>query len=1298
MFLSIGGPKGLGESAANEWPDAKESGMAGNKRVALLAAACTAAMIGSGANAQEVPPKLLFHVSADTTLTADAASGEAVPNFQSKVAIVRTGKSGGAIEWQDDGYVAWKAPGNIYARRGTLSFFWRSRTPVGEAPFVLFRVGFADHTSWDMAFLRIDWNGHGFDAFVTDNNLARERVSFRMDTLPSPSDWHHIAFAWDEAVGVRLFVDGKEVARKDQEAVLDSGLDQFGLAGRIISPHQVQSRYNFMRGSDIDEIRVYDQMLDAGAVAALANNSAPVDDKPVASDERAAFLHRYGFDGASPPLLTAGSTAIRKVEFADAKDLKEWMWKGVDGIAETTWPGVYNRSRLPGRDDYFELPDWNVYVEGGKAYELTVPANETVNRVEIRGAAYGALDYAADGGKYIALAKRPQGVEKSITSFSDKTGGKLRFTNIAQETPIQEIWAYDVKEGAEPAGTLKLSYAVDSKTAPAFANLSTLNNYIAGRFPADERATVVALPVSAGHAAPGAGSATAAGNAVRGANEAPIVHILIPSDFGDAFPGKPLARAWNYTWANVHDGLDGIALDIPALKVASNKDGVIPLNIRIKDPIWPDRDLIDVTVSVKPGQARTVWLDLRDRILTNDPFYITVASASRDFGADSLDGMNVRLVFKDRDEAKKEHIEDRFNQVKDNWGFLVEEHTASGREGLFRRLKGDITDLLRVDPDNLEGRRYWADISYGATGMPPFTQPTPPAGVPLWAFRQLEDLKLTRQFVDWWIDNRQVPYGDFGGGISDDVDLLEQWPGLALMGVDPDKINASLRALSDSVYKNGMRVNGLGYITTDELHAYEEGLNSDAERLYLNWGEPKAVERLMATAKALTGIILKNPAGHMHFASNWYGGRKVYREGPWEWQKPYSFTVMHAPILMGVYNANPIATGLVTGVVDGWMAHGKKGADGNWTYPNEINWRTDAERAGDGGGVATPYQSIWAAYRFTGDEKYLTPILSRTAKSGAGSLNDLNENVAAVLGKPDWGRALAGTKSDFGRVAGWDATGDRTLLEEQAGEAIAFKSQHMYMYTEGHWWTDRVDMPNDLLQRQRLGGIALARNQTYPGNTVSWRFANPGAAEKVAILVPGATTGHFKVIAYNTSEIAQPATMSTWNVTAGKWKMTAGTSASDGDTADGNPAASEVTLERSGSVEVSFAPHTTTVLEFTLETPGVPTERRADLGIGADDVKIAGRMVEVTVHSLGALPANDGRVELVDASGKIVAGASVPALAAPVDLLPKTAMVKLALPTGAGAGWRVRVALPDGAPEVTLLNNAVALPVPSRRK
>src|SRR3954468_15034562 len=476
-------------------------------RAQLAGAAAIAALCVAGPARAEAP-QLLFHVSADKGFVADKAGGDAVPNFQDKVRIVPNGAIEGAIQWDDDGVVTWNAPGNIFAQRGTLSFFWRSRTPVGEAPFIIFRVGFADHTSWDMAWLRIDWNGHGFDAFVTDANLARTRVSFRAADLPRPDEWHQLAFSWDETAGVRLYVDGREVARKDVKADYDTGLDQFGLAGRVVSPHQVQSRYSFMRGSDVDEIRIYDRMATPEAIMALAQKKEPAADVSITeAARRQAWLHRFGWDRASPPVLTAPATSIRKVEFADAKDLKEWMWKGVDGIDETTWPGVYNRSRLPGRDDYFELPDWNVYAEGGKSYDLTVPAAEKVNRVEIRGAAYGDLAWSADGRDWRGLARRPQGVVRSVHEFAPHAGGRLRFTNVAQETPIQEIWAYDVGAGEEPKGTLKLSYSVNPDAAPAYGNIEPLTRFIEGRYPVGERETVVALPAgaSSGRAAAAAG-------------------------------------------------------------------------------------------------------------------------------------------------------------------------------------------------------------------------------------------------------------------------------------------------------------------------------------------------------------------------------------------------------------------------------------------------------------------------------------------------------------------------------------------------------------------------------------------------------------------------------------------------------------------------------------------------------------------------------------------------------------------------------------------------------------------------
>ncbi len=1261
----------------------------------LVRLACLgSAMTLSGPVMAAQAPQLLFRVSADHGFDADVAGGQAVPNFRDKVKLVDTGKSGKAIEWADDGVLSWEAPGNLYTQRGTLAFFWRPRYAVGQAPFVIFRAGYADHSSWDMAWLRIDWNGHGFDAFVTDANLARARVSFDMGTPPAADAWTHIAFAWDETLGVRLYVDGQEVARKDATLDLDAGLDQFGLAGRVMSPHQVQSRYNFLRGSDFDELRVYDHMLDAAGATSLARLREPTT-AVAARDEGQVWRHRYGWDRGAPPVLDAPVTRIRKVEFADARDLKEWMFKGTDGIDETTWPGVYNRSRLPGRTDYFELPDWNVYVEGGKALDLTLP-DESFNRIELRGAAYGQASYGQDkAGALSPLFQRPEGVVRSVDQFATRRGGHLRFTNVAQETPIQEIWAYNVTAGGIPKGSARLDYTVQADVAPDYDNLAELRAYIAGRYPAAERSTVVALPqrAPARPRAPG----KAAGE-LR-----PLVHVLIPSTLGDPPPDQPLMRSWAYGWTNMHDGLDGIALDLPALDLPAAEDGLIPLNITVADPIWPARKLIDVSVSVKPGQARTLWLDTRDRILDDHSLMLSVASAAPGFDARALDGAGVHLVFKPRAQALAEHTADRFNQARDNWGFLVEEHTTSRRQLLYRRLERDMHDLLRVDPDHALGRVLWNDISYDNQAPLPVEQPTPPKGVPDWAFWQLEDLKLSRAFANWWIDQRQVDYGDFGGGISDDTDLTQQWPGLALMGVDPDKLNASLLALSAANYRNGMFTNGLSTIETDELHSYEEGINLNSELLYLNWGDPRTVERIMKTVHALTDIITVNPHGNMLFSSNWFGGRKVYREPNWQWQKPYSFPIVHPIMQLGAYNADPTARGMITGLADGYLAHAYTNAKGQWALPNEINWATGATRGGelfDGSGGSELMHTFWAAWRFSGDDKYLKPLDYRVDRAGPGGLSLLTENYLDVLGKRDtWGAKIAaGAKQDdaspFARYVAWQDSGDSAQLAALFREEARAKQRDFYLNTDGQWWSDRVESPTEWLQHVRLGGVGLKRNQTWQGNTVSWRFDDPQAAVQVALLVPRPTRERFTVIGYNLSDRAQAAQMTGWNIAAGRWRMTTGVDRDGDGKIDGKGATREFDWQKSGTVDVRFPPGAQWVMQLELVTPAAtPVEQRADVGIGFDDVQTSDGALTVTVHSLGHLDAPAGQVLLEDAKGKVLAQAAFPALRAPRDLQPKTAQVRLPLPAGLDiSGAQLRLITDGQVPEVTLRNNRVGLP------
>ncbi|MDV6330671.1 LamG-like jellyroll fold domain-containing protein [Asticcacaulis sp. 201] len=1253
---------------------------------------------------------LLFHLSADKSLIADFARGDGVPNFADKVAIVPNGISGGALQTNDDNVLSWKAPGNIYAQRGTASFFWRSRTPVGRGPFVIYRVGYADHTSWDMVWLRIDWNGHGYDAFVTDNNLARIRVSFKLDQLPAPDAWTHLAFTWDENTGVKLYVNGNAVAAKSQVAVLDSGLDQFGMAARAVSPHQVMSRYNFMRGSDYDELRIYDHGLDDQQIATLARNQAPdVPAQPAASlsdaATRAEWNLRYGWNrpGDTPVALSAPVTSIRKVEFADTKDIKAFMYKATDGISETTWPGVYNRSRLPGRNDYFPLPDWNTYVDGGKTLTLTLP-KEPWNHLEIQGAAYGSLTYAADAeGRPRQIATRAKDQERTFNQFAEPmTGGVLRFTNIAQETPIQEIAAYNITPGAVPKGTVTQTYTVRSNALPDSPNLTELNTFIAGRYTPDARTTVVALP----DAAPSRPAPAADGRRL------PLVHVLIPYEYGASPANLMLYRSWGYGWENMHDGLDGIAIDLPALNVKPGPDGLYPLNIQVKDPIWPERNMLDITVSVKPNEARTLWFDLRDRILPNKSLYLTFAGFDQDFDAAALNGTKIRLVFKDRKAALTEHIADRFNQVKDNWGFLVEEHTASKRERLYERVVADATDLLRVDPDNLLAREYWADITFGSQGVLPFTQPTPPAGVPLWAFRQLEDLKGVRQFVNWWIDNRQSDFGDFGGGLSDDSDLVGQWPGLALMGVDSEKIRVSQMRVADAIYRNGMMTNGLSTIMTDELHVYEEGINTNSGAMYLNYGNPKVVERLMTTVAAYDRIISVNSAGHRHFNTNWYSGTDSYREGPWEWGKYYSYLVLHPGILMGEFNGDPTSKTVVTGLADGILAHGKPDAKGIMTFPDEINWRTDATR-GDLPAGSAPMQIFWTAYRWTGDKAYLAPIFSSVEKANKSDsftvggarivaeadnirpIASLNEDLVNVLHMQDsWGAAAVRKAKAGGgnleKFVAWEMTGDKTYLEDLYAAELKKQGTTLYTQTEGHWWTDRVEADSQYLQRSRLGGVATVRGNIYPGNTVSWAFAEPEDAVKVAILMPNAARDQFKVIAYNTSDRPVRATLTGWNVTAGQWQVTSG-SGDANDNLTGVTDTATIAFEKTVGVDVSFRPGQTTVYEFKLMTPTDAVEGRPDLGIGVDDVDVKRGRISVTVHSLGIQAAPAGWVEVIDAGGRVLAQAKTPPLPGCADLKPHTARVELKLANRTTvAGLSVRVRLADGK-EITQLNNVVTL-------
>jgi hypothetical protein len=1274
-------------------------------------------------------PGLLFYLSGDHGFNADyAAGGAPAPNYLSDVKILPGGVKGSYLQCGNNQLLSYWAPGNIYAQRGTLSFDWRSRDAVDETAFPIFRVGYADHSSWDQVWLRIDYNGHGFDAFVTDVNLGRTRITYDMPKFPRPDQWVHLTLTWDERTGIRFYVDGKMVAEKAATGMFDAALDQFGPHSRIIGPTGVESTYSYDRGGDLDELRIYDRALSDENVASLAKGEVPKN-IPAATRTledaatRKEWMFHYGWNrtGDVPTPLTSASTVVRKVQINDAYDIGRWWYRGMDGIPETTWPGVYNRSRLPGRFDYFQLPDWDCYAISGKTVTFLMP-QEPWNHLEFSGGAFGSMDLltpdvsedavrrAGLDGKVLpakTLFERPSGQE---TTFHDVatpiTGGKLRFTNVEQETPISEFSAYYVHPGDVPDGSVELKYRLTANGSPEEnPGLEPLLDFIHDRYPLEERSVISGIPYASAAGGTRRSSARVPAQASSPVTATlPIVHILIPADFRGL--SATTTHVPSYTWDDIGAGLDGIAIDLPALNVAPTNGGYVPMNIEVRDPLWPMRDMMSFTFSVKPGESHTLWLDTRDRILPNDKsILITVASASAEFNATSLEGASVRLIFKPYADALPEHIADRLAEVRDNFSNMTEEHVNTRRLNTYNRFYGDITDLLRVDPKNDLGRKYWHEWNPEAA-VPDYTPPKVPAGVPAWAFLQARDLDYFQRIDDFYIDKRQAWDGEFGGGLGDDSDFTNLFPSMALLGVEPEKLRGSLSRELEAMYENKMWTNGLATGQYDELHAYEDGLNVLGQSMMMNFGDPKQLERAMLTARRLEWLTGVNAAGHRHLKSAYYSGDKMAEGGVWGWTKARSYMVFQPALDLVLFNGAPETRKMVLETVDGMLAHRRQEADGRYVTRTDINFKTDQDVPG---GDATPDFMYWAAYRWTADKKYLLPF----EDAGSPALANISSDALDMLGlRASWGKqalAAAGPATAKGVAAtsaasasgsaetfAWQMSGDTRYLDRLYSAQLEDESNREWINTEGSLWIDRVTdsagpmFVNTELQRARLGGVALVRNHIYPGNAVSWRFAAPAKPSSLGILVPEATPDHVKIIVYNLDSVPVKTLMTGWEIDPGEWEITQGIGRSSDDMTITASKKWTAEFERSRDVALTFAPRTTTIVELRLVKKGVPYWSRPDLGIDSGDVKVEGRTMKVMVHSLGAVDAPGAKVILRDRMGKVLASADAAPLKAPLDLYPKTEEVSLQIPLSAQwKGGSVSIVMSGDVPEITQLNNRV---------
>jgi hypothetical protein len=452
----------------------------------------------------------------------------------------------------------------------------------------------------------------------------------------------------------------------------------------------------------------------------------------------------------------------------------------------------------------------------------------------------------------------------------------------------------------------------------------------------------------------------------------------------------------------------------------------------------------------------------------------------------------------------------------------------------------------------------------------------------------------------------------------------------------------------------------------------------------------------METSRRLEWLTGINVAGQRQVRSSYYSGTKMAEGGVWGWGKGRSYMVFHPALQLVLYNGMPQTKKMVTEIADGFLAHRHLDSNGKYGMHYAVNFHTN-EDLPDGN---TPWFMLWAAYRWTGDKKYIVPF----GDNPPDSLRLINSDALDMLNVRDtWGKQLlqtaapdrrtdSGTASETNLHLAWQITGDTKNLDKLYASQIETAVDREFINTEGSLWIDRIYFNNGELQRARLGGVALMRNYVYPGNVVSWKFDAPATGQSVGILVPEGTPDHIKIIAYNLDPVAVKAKMTGWEIDPGKWEITQGVQSSSADAALRDVSTRTAEFERSRDLEITFPPHVTTVLELKLVEKGVPYWSRPDLGIGEDDVKVEGGRMKVIVHSLGSVATPSSKVVVRDRAGKVLATTAVPAIKAPLDLFPKTAVVELSLPKGEEwKGGSVTVESSGKIPEITQMNNRVPL-------
>lgn len=366
---------------------------------------------------------------------------------------------------------------------------------------------------------------------------------------------------------------------------------------------------------------------------------------------------------------------------------------------------------------------------------------------------------------------------------------------------------------------------------------------------------------------------------------------------------------------------------------------------------------------------------------------------------------------------------------------------------------------------------------------------------PDWANFQRMALEKLTFLAHWWVDNRQISDGQFGGGWGDDVEMWRTWIPL-LFAFDDEKAIKSQEKLFNGLYRLSRMKKGYTTIMTDVEHTAEEYADPLYCMLNLQPENPVWEERTIKVMDYIENLWSGiNDRGQLQFKSTWFNVDGVHSDNARACDTPYHTRLMEPLMLLWLRKGNRRVGDFVTRWLRTWVeaTFTEEAGKPSGIIPAAIHW-PDGKPAGLGRKWWQPenhteptlyyfptqqnmlYECLLQAYYITGDEYYLKPLRfvadQRLKGTGNGnqdnyeegglewSLSILKSRIPPVLIKY---RLITGDKS-YDAIIEKDAAGyeryqfdkDLRRLTNEIDHQRKSLSLPEIWYTTEVRWTDRL--------------------------------------------------------------------------------------------------------------------------------------------------------------------------------------------------------------------------------------------------